>query len=74
MRLVHAVREGVRTVGELHGGEFTGHGGVCGQDRGALLRSRLDQGSGENNIIVGVNERDYDAALQAIYREFVRED
>lgn len=33
----------------------------------------IDQGSGENNIIVGVNECDYAATLQAIYQEFVRE-
>ena len=33
----------------------------------------IDQGSGENNIIVGVNEADYTAALQAIYQEFVPE-
>ncbi len=32
----------------------------------------IDQGSGENNIIVGVNEQDYAKALHAIYRAFVR--
>lgn len=33
----------------------------------------IDQGSGENNIIVGVSEDDYAAALRAIYGAFVRE-
>ena len=33
----------------------------------------IDQGSGENNIIVGVSEDDYDTALRAIYHAFVRE-
>ena len=33
----------------------------------------IDQGSGENNIIVGVDEDDYTAALQAIYGAFVGE-
>ena len=33
----------------------------------------IDQGSGENNIIVGVSEADYTAALRAIYQEFVKE-
>ncbi len=31
----------------------------------------IDQGSGENNILLGVDERDYAEALQAIYEEFV---
>lgn len=30
----------------------------------------LDQGSSELNIIVGVNEVDFETALKAIYREF----
>lgn len=34
----------------------------------------IDQGSGENNIIVGVSEDDYTAALKAIYCAFVWED
>ena len=33
----------------------------------------IDQGSGENNIIVGVDEDDYTTALQAIYGAFVGE-
>ena len=33
----------------------------------------IDQGSGENNIIVGVSEADYTTALRAIYQEFVKE-
>ncbi len=40
-------------------------------DRDVNIRM-IDQGSGENNIIVGVSESDYTAALQAIYHEFVR--
>ena len=32
----------------------------------------IDQGSSELNIIVGVEEKDLDLALRAIYREFVR--
>ena len=40
-------------------------------DRDINIRM-IDQGSGENNIIVGVSESDYTAALQAIYHEFVR--
>ena len=31
----------------------------------------IDQGSGELNIIVGVNTADYQKAIQAIYDEFV---
>lgn len=31
----------------------------------------IDQGSSELNIILGVEEKDYEAALQAIYSEFV---
>ncbi len=33
----------------------------------------IDQGSGENNILLGVDEDDYPEALRAIYGEFVRE-
>ena len=32
----------------------------------------IDQGSSELNIIVGVNEEDYEDALRAIYAEFVK--
>lgn len=32
----------------------------------------IDQGSSELNIILGVDESDFDAALNAIYAEFVR--
>jgi aspartate kinase len=32
----------------------------------------IDQGSGENNIIVGVSEDDYAGTLHAIYHEFVK--
>lgn len=33
----------------------------------------IDQGSSELNIIVGVEERDFEKALAAIYNEFVKE-
>ena len=32
----------------------------------------IDQGSSELNIIIGVNEDDYEAALTAIFNEFVK--
>ena len=32
----------------------------------------IDQGSSELNIIIGVDERDFETAMKAIYREFVR--
>ena len=32
----------------------------------------IDQGSSELNIIVGVDERDFEATLNAIYNEFVK--
>ena len=32
----------------------------------------IDQGSGELNIIVGVEEHDYATAINAIYHEFVK--
>ena len=38
-------------------------------DAGVNIRM-IDQGSSELNIIVGVEEADYEAAVQAIYREF----
>ncbi len=34
----------------------------------------IDQGSSELNIIVALNEKDYESALQAIYSEFVSEE
>ncbi len=34
----------------------------------------IDQGSSEDNIIVGVGEADYHAAIRAIYNEFIREE
>lgn len=33
----------------------------------------IDQGSSELNIIVGVEEKDFERALRAIYREFVKD-
>lgn len=41
-------------------------------DSGVNIRM-IDQGSGEHNIILGVDEKDYAAALNAIYEEFVHE-
>ena len=32
----------------------------------------IDQGSSELNIIVGIEENDFEAAMNAIYHEFVR--
>ena len=32
----------------------------------------IDQGSSELNIIIGVNEEDYETALTAIFRKFVK--
>ena len=32
----------------------------------------IDQGSSELNIIVGIDEVDYEKALNAIYNEFVK--
>ena len=33
----------------------------------------IDQGSGEMNIIVGVEENDFEAAIKAIYDAFVED-
>ena len=38
-------------------------------DAGISVRV-IDQGSGEMNIVVGVEERDYEPAVRAIHREF----
>jgi aspartate kinase len=32
----------------------------------------IDQGSSELNVIVGVDEADYETAIRAIYNEFVK--
>ena len=32
----------------------------------------IDQGSSELNIIIGVDEKDFEKATNAIYKEFVR--
>jgi aspartate kinase len=58
-----------------------GHGmvnqvGTAARLFGALAREKIniriiDQGSSEINIIVGVNERDFEKAIIAIYREFM---
>ncbi len=41
-------------------------------DAGVNIRM-IDQGSSELNIIVGVEEKDFERALRAIYREFVKD-
>ena len=41
------------------------------RDAGVNVRI-IDQGSSELNIIVGVNRHDYEKAVQALYREFVK--
>ena len=41
-------------------------------DAGINIRM-IDQGSSELNIIIGIDESDFDEALRAIYREFVKE-
>jgi len=58
-----------------------GHGmvnqvGTAARLFGALAKEKInvriiDQGSSEINIIVGVNERDFEKAITAIYNEFV---
>jgi len=40
-------------------------------DAGVNIRM-IDQGSSELNIIIGVNEEDYEKALTAIFNEFVK--
>ena len=52
--------------------------GTAGRIFSAIAREdinirMIDQGSGEKNIILGVDEADYDRTLQTIYNEFVRE-
>ena len=32
----------------------------------------LDQGSSELNIIIGIEEHDFESAMKAIYQEFVK--
>ena len=56
---------------------MTGSKGTAGRmfkaiaDNGVNIRM-IDQGSSELNIIVGVDEEDYIATLNAIYNEFVK--
>ena len=64
----------VATVG--HG--MTGQVGVAARLFGALARRGIsvrviDQGSSEINIIIGVDNADYDETIRAIYEEFVGE-
>jgi len=62
----------IATVG--HG--MTNHVGTAARLFTALAKENvniriIDQGSSEINIIIGVNESDYEDAIRAIYREFV---
>ncbi|HOJ67314.1 MAG TPA: aspartate kinase [Candidatus Hydrogenedentes bacterium] len=54
------------------------HVGVAARLTGALARAGvnirvIDQGSSEMNIIVGVEESDFPAAMRAVYEEFSRD-
>lgn len=61
----------IATVGQ----GMTGLVGMAARLCGALAEARvnirvIDQGSSENNIIVGVEEKDLETAVRAIYRAF----
>lgn len=61
----------IATVGQ----GMAGHTGVAARLTGALAKAQInirviDQGSSENNIIVGVEDRDLDSAVRAIYSAF----
>ncbi len=61
----------IATVG--HG--MSGNVGTAGRVFGALAKAKInvrmiDQGSSEKNIIVGVENTDYEATIKAIYNEF----
>lgn len=65
----------IATVG--HG--MTGQVGIAARLFSALAARRvnvrtIDQGSSEINIIVGVSHSDFQAAIEAIYTEFVRQE
>lgn len=61
----------IATVGQ----GMAGHTGVAAKLTGALANASvnirvIDQGSSENNIIVGVEDKDLDSAVRAIYSAF----
>jgi aspartate kinase len=61
----------IATVGQ----GMAGRTGVAARLTGALAKAKInirviDQGSSENNIIVGVEDRDLDSAVRAIYSAF----
>ncbi len=51
---------------------FSGMSGSALADAGVNIRM-IDQGSSEMNIIVGVNNQDFETSIKAIYRAFVTE-
>jgi aspartate kinase len=61
----------IATVGQ----GMAGHTGVAARLTGALANANvnirvIDQGSSENNIIVGVEDTNFETAVRAIYRAF----
>ena len=61
----------IATVGQ----GMAGHIGIAAKLMGALAEARvnirvIDQGSSENNIIVGVEDKDMETAVRAIYGVF----
>ncbi|MFO7974468.1 MAG: aspartate kinase [Candidatus Hydrogenedentota bacterium] len=61
----------IATVGQ----GMAGHIGIAGTLMGALAKTNvnirvIDQGSSENNIIVGVEDKDLETAVRAIYEAF----
>jgi len=64
----------IATVGQ----GMAGHIGMAATLMGALAEAGvnirvIDQGSSENNIIVGVEDKDLESAVRAIYRAFTNE-
>ncbi len=73
-----AVHEGLALIAVVGRGMIQAPGSAA-RVFSALARSginirMIDQGSSELSIIVGVNEQDYEQALQAIYEEFADDD
>lgn len=73
-----AVHEGLALIAVVGRGMIQAPGSAA-RVFSALARSginirMIDQGSSELSIIVGVNEQDYELALQAIYEEFADDD
>lgn len=69
-----SVRDGLALIAVVGRG-MARQSGMSGRVFSALGRSvinvnMIDQGSDELNIIVGVDERDYESAVRALYREF----